>query len=96
MEYLQRVSRVSLTHVTYKGGSEVVTAVMGGHVVSFISGSPPALAHIGSGRLRVLAVSTLRRVDVLPDVPPVAESGLRCSGRNKIAEPVRDIEFGQA
>ena len=76
MEYLQRVSRVSLTHVTYKGGSEVVTAVMGGHVVSFFSGIPPALAHIGSGRLRALAVSTLRRVDVFPQVPTVAESGI--------------------
>ena len=76
MEYLQRVSRVELTHVTYKGGSEVVIAVAGGHVVSFFSGIPPALAHIGSGRLRALAVSTAQKVEVLPNVPTVAESGV--------------------
>lgn len=77
MEYLQRASRIELTHVTYKGGSEVVIAVAGGHVVSFFSGIPPALPHIGSGRLRALGISTARRVDVLPDVPTVAEAGVR-------------------
>jgi len=76
MEYLQRASRIELTHVTYKGGAEVVIAVAGGHVVSFFSGIPPALPHIGSGRLRALGVSTAQRVDVLRDVPTVAESGI--------------------
>lgn len=76
MEYLQRASRIELTHVTYKGGAEVVIAVAGGHVVSFFSGIPPALPHIGSGRLRALGVSTAHRVDVLPDVPTVAEAGV--------------------
>jgi tripartite-type tricarboxylate transporter receptor subunit TctC len=45
-------------------------------VVSFFSGIPPALPHIGSGRLRALGVSTAQRVDVLRDVPTVAESGI--------------------
>jgi tripartite-type tricarboxylate transporter receptor subunit TctC len=76
MEYLKRVSHTDLTHVTYRGGSEVVTAVMGGHVASFFSGIPPALPQIGAGRLKALAVSTIKRVEVLPGVATVAESGV--------------------
>ncbi len=76
MEHLKRVSGIDLTHVTYKGGSEVVVAVIGGHVFSFFSGIPPALSNIASGRLRALAVSTQQRVAVLPGIPTVAEAGI--------------------
>jgi tripartite-type tricarboxylate transporter receptor subunit TctC len=63
--------------VTYKGGSEVVTAVAGGHVMSFLSGIPPALPHIQSGRLRAIGISTKDRVQVLADVPTLAEGGIK-------------------
>lgn len=76
MEHLKRVTGIDLTHVTYKGGAEVVVAVIGGHVFSFFSGIPPALPNIGSGRLRALAVSTQQKVSVLPGVPTVSEAGI--------------------
>lgn len=75
MEYLKRVAKVDMTHVPYKGGAEVVAAVVGGHVMLFFSGIPPAIPHVKSGRLRAVAVSIRQRVSSLPDVPTVAESG---------------------
>lgn len=75
MEYLGRLTRTSMTHVTYKGGADAVLAVIGGQVMVFFSGIPPAIPHVQSGRLRALAVSTAARVAVLPNVPTVAESG---------------------
>jgi tripartite-type tricarboxylate transporter receptor subunit TctC len=77
MEYLRRAAGIDLVHVTYKGGSEVVTAVAGGHVMSFLSGIPPALPHIQSGRLRAIGISTKDRVQVLADVPTLAEGGIK-------------------
>jgi len=77
MEYLRRAMGIDLVHVTYKGGSEVVTAVAGGHVMSFLSGIPPALPHIQSGRLRAIGISTKDRVHVLADVPTLAEGGIK-------------------
>ena len=75
-EYLKRSAGVDITHVPYKGGAEVVTAILSGQVMVFFSGIPPAIAHVRSGRLRALAVSTAGRVPGLEEVPPVAESGV--------------------
>ncbi|MGH8617728.1 MAG: Bug family tripartite tricarboxylate transporter substrate binding protein [Burkholderiales bacterium] len=76
-EYLKRTAGVDITHVPYKGGAEVVTAILSGQVMVFFSGIPPAIAHVRSGRLRALAVSTAGRVPGLEEVPPVAESGVK-------------------
>lgn len=75
MEYLKRTASIDIVHVPYKGGAEVVAAILGGHVMTFFSGIPPAIPHVKIGRLRAIAVSTAKRASMLPDVPTVSESG---------------------
>ncbi len=66
-----------LSHVPYKGSSQAMNDVLGGQVkVSFV-GVPNALPNLTSGKLRALAVSTKARYAELPDVPTLAESGVR-------------------
>jgi tripartite-type tricarboxylate transporter receptor subunit TctC len=76
MEMLMYQTGIKMVHIPYKGGAPNVNALLGGEVqVSFATIST-ALPHVKSGRLRALAVSTLRRSYAAPDVPTVAESGL--------------------
>ncbi len=77
MELLMSSAKVKLLNVPYKGGGEIMSAVVGGQVMLFLSSIPPALAHVESGKLRAVAVSTRSRVPSLPDVPTIAESGVR-------------------
>lgn len=74
-EVLSARAGISLLHVPYKGTSQVVADLIGGQVqMSF--GGPPALApHVKSGKLRALAITTLKRSAAFPDLPTVAESG---------------------
>ncbi|HVQ61742.1 MAG TPA: tripartite tricarboxylate transporter substrate-binding protein, partial [Burkholderiales bacterium] len=74
-ELLQRAAGVKLTHVPYKGAAQALTDTLGGQVQSFMSSVPSALAHIRSGRLRALAVTSAKRSPELPAVPTIAESG---------------------
>jgi tripartite-type tricarboxylate transporter receptor subunit TctC len=66
---------VDMLHVPYKGGTALVTAVLTGEVQSGWSGIPNVAAHIRSGRLRVLCISTARRSASLPEVPTAIELG---------------------
>ncbi len=76
-ELLQRSARIEITHVPYKGAAPALTDLLGGHVVMFFSGMPPAMPHVKAGKLRAIAVSTAKRSPAAPDVPTVAESGVR-------------------
>ena len=67
---------VELTHVPYKGTAPATTDLIGGQVQIAFLGVPAVLPHIRSGKLRVLAVTGLRRSPELPDVPTVSESGV--------------------
>jgi tripartite-type tricarboxylate transporter receptor subunit TctC len=65
---------VKMVHVPYKGAAPATLGVLGGEV-SFQFGSIlPLTPHVKAGRLRAIAVSSLERASVLPDVPPVAET----------------------
>jgi tripartite-type tricarboxylate transporter receptor subunit TctC len=74
-ELLKLSAGIDIVHVPYKGGGPALTDVIGGQIEMTFIGAPASMPHIRSGRLRVLAVSTAKRVAVLPDVPTVAESG---------------------
>jgi tripartite-type tricarboxylate transporter receptor subunit TctC len=76
-ELLQRSAGIEITHVPYKGAAPALTDLLGGHVVMFFSGMPPAMPHIHAGKLRAIAVSTAKRSPAAPEVPTVAESGVR-------------------
>jgi len=67
---------IELNHVPYKGSAPAMQDLLGGQVKVSFAGVPNVLAHVRSGRLRALAVSTPQRWSELPDVPTVAEAGV--------------------
>ncbi len=62
-------------HVPYKGVSDVVVALLGEQIDFALTGVSPVIEHIKSGKLRALAISSLERRSLFPDVPTFAENG---------------------
>lgn len=69
-------AHLEMTHVPYKGIGPLVTDLMAGRLQIFFSSASAALPQVKSGKLKALAVTTLKRMNALPGVPTVAESGL--------------------
>ncbi|WP_427911398.1 Bug family tripartite tricarboxylate transporter substrate binding protein [Ramlibacter sp. MMS24-I3-19] len=76
-ESFQRVAGIKLTHIPYKGASQGATDVISGQVQLYVSSIPTLIGHIKSGKMRAIAVTSLKRVDDLPQVPTIAESGYK-------------------
>ena len=76
-ETLKSMAGIDMVHVPYKGSPQAVQALMAGEVVVSFSTMPPAVPHIKSGRLRALGVTTVKRNAAAPDVPTLAEGGLK-------------------
>jgi tripartite-type tricarboxylate transporter receptor subunit TctC len=76
MELLKRMAGIDIVHVPYKGSAPAMTDLLGGQVQLMFNGVSPTLPHIRSGKLKVLATDSDRRVPLLPDVPTVAEAGV--------------------
>lgn len=74
-ELFNQMAGINTVHVPYTGTALGLSAVMAGQIDFYFS-DPSAMPLIRSGKLRTLAVSTLRRSANLPEVPTVAESGL--------------------
>ena len=68
---------VEMLHVPYKGSGPLTTDLLGGQISMSFDTITPVLAHIKSGKLRALAVTTARRSKALPDVPTLDESALK-------------------
>ena len=66
---------VQMTHIPYRGGGPAVTDVMGGQVPLLWVSIPAAAQFVKTGKLKALAVSTLKRTPAFPEVPTVHESG---------------------
>ena len=75
-ELFSAMAGIKMLHVPYKGTGPAVTDTVGGQTNVYFGATASTLPHIRSGRLRVLAVTTLKRSPWLPDVPTVDESGL--------------------
>jgi tripartite-type tricarboxylate transporter receptor subunit TctC len=75
MEMLKISSGADIVHVPYNGNGPAGTAVMGDQVQALFGSMPAVLPHAKSGKVRAIAVGTVRRSPALPDVPTVAESG---------------------
>ena len=74
-ELLNQDAGVSMTHVPYKGGAPALVDVVGGHVDAYFANASSGLSYVRNGQLRALAVSSKTRLETLPEVPTVAESG---------------------
>ena len=83
----EMMAGVDLTHVPYR--NSLFPDLLSGQVQVVFSPVPAAIGYIQSGKLRVLAVSTARRLDILPDVPTVAEfvPGYEASGWLGVGAP---------
>lgn len=75
MEYLKQVTGIELQHVPYKGTGPNVVDLVAGRTQAASAGTPPLLPHAKSGKLRVIAVGTAKRLNSIPDVATVAEQG---------------------
>jgi tripartite-type tricarboxylate transporter receptor subunit TctC len=75
-ELFKRMAKVDLTHVAYKGGGPAMIDLVGGRINMIFASPSSSIPHIKSGRIRGLAVTTLKRSSILPELPTVAESGI--------------------
>ena len=73
-EMFQRAAGVSLIHVPYKGIPAAVTDVIGGRITMLFTTTISAAPHIKSGKLRALAITSVKRQSSMPDVPTVGET----------------------
>ena len=76
-ELLNLMAKIRIEHIPYKGNNPALTDTIGGHVHMIFAGGPALLPHVGSGRLRALAISTLKRARAMPDVPTFDEAGVK-------------------
>jgi tripartite-type tricarboxylate transporter receptor subunit TctC len=74
-EMLNVVAGIRTIHIPYKGAAPALTDLLAGQVQFMFTTIPPALPHVKSGRLRLLAVATAKRSSLLPDLPTTAENG---------------------
>jgi tripartite-type tricarboxylate transporter receptor subunit TctC len=75
MEMLKSASNTFALHIPYNGNGPAGAATIAGQVEILFGSLPAVLPHVKSGRVRALAVGTLKRSPALPEVPTVAESG---------------------
>jgi tripartite-type tricarboxylate transporter receptor subunit TctC len=73
----EKLAKIELTHVPYRGTAQSTLDLLEGRVEMQFGTIPPTLTHIRAGKLRALAVTGAERNAALPDVPTIAESGLR-------------------
>lgn len=75
-EMLKTMAGIDAVHVPYKGGAPAELDLIAGRVAFMFHSLPAAMQQVKAGRLRALAVTSVRRTSAAPDVPTVAESGL--------------------
>jgi len=75
-ELFKAEARIDIVHVAYKGAAPALQDVIAGHVQMMFATAASVVGHIRDRRLRPLAVTTLKRTAVLPDVPTIDELGL--------------------
>jgi tripartite-type tricarboxylate transporter receptor subunit TctC len=76
-ELVNKSAGIKLQQVPYRGSGPAVNDLVGGHVPSMYTTLGPVAPHIASGKLRNIAVADLKRSPLAPDVPTLAESGVR-------------------
>jgi len=94
-EQFKALAKVDIVHVPYKGSSLAVTAFIGGQLEVLFENQPTILPHIQSQRVRPLAVGTVTRSELLPQLPTMREAGVpeyECSTAFGVMAPARTPE----
>lgn len=76
-ELFQRAAGIKWVHVPYKGAAQALPDLLGGRIDLYSGSLETAMPHMKAGTIRALAVTSLQRVPVVPDVPTVSESGYK-------------------
>jgi tripartite-type tricarboxylate transporter receptor subunit TctC len=77
VQLLELLAQIDLTEIAYKGSGPVALDVIGGQVPAGMLDLPSVLQHVRAGKVRALAVTGSTRLPQLPDVPTLAEAGVR-------------------
>lgn len=75
-ELLNKLAKIEVTHVPYKGTGPAVADLLGGQVQAAFATLASVAQHVRAGKLRAIAVAPAQRSPLMPDVPTVAESGV--------------------
>jgi tripartite-type tricarboxylate transporter receptor subunit TctC len=75
-EYFARSAGITLVHIPYKGTGPALTDLLGGHIPMAFAPIPASHPNVTAGKLRALAVTSITRSGLLPDVPTMIEAGL--------------------
>jgi tripartite-type tricarboxylate transporter receptor subunit TctC len=75
-ELFKSMTGVKMQHVAYKGGAPAMTDLLGGNIQLIFATVSTAVTYIKPGRIRPIAVTSEKRVEMFPDIPTVAESGV--------------------
>ena len=73
-ELFDLMAGTQMTHVPYKGSGPALTDLLGGQIQVSFAAIPVVMPHVKTGRLRAVAVTTVRRVATIPDIPTIAET----------------------
>jgi len=76
MELFKVMTRTEMVHIPFKGSGAAMIDLLGGQVQLALTSAISGMPHLKTGKLRGLAVTTLKRSPVIPDFPTVAESGV--------------------
>ena len=76
-ELFKTLAGIDMTHVAYKGSAPTLQDLMGGQIQVVIDNIPPYLPHVKAGKIRALAVTPAKRSPAAPDLPTMAEAGVK-------------------
>jgi tripartite-type tricarboxylate transporter receptor subunit TctC len=75
-ELFKYLAKVQMTDIQYKGAAPAMTALLGGHTQVMFNTALTTLPHVKAGKLRAIAATSAKRMESMPDLPTVAESGV--------------------
>jgi tripartite-type tricarboxylate transporter receptor subunit TctC len=76
-EYFKLATRTFIVHVPYRGTVPSVTDAVAGQIQMVFTGAPAVIPMVKAGKLKAIAVSSPRRMESMPDIPTLAESGVK-------------------
>lgn len=77
MEYFKMSTQTFIVHVPYRGTAPAVMDTVAGQIQMVFTGAPAIIPMVKSGKLKALGVSSLKRMDSMPDIPTLSESGVK-------------------